>query len=51
MVKIDITDTFIQTPMQGKITYMRVDQKTTHHVVEMYPDLMIWQIRLGLFIH
>ena len=34
VVKIDIKEAFIQTPMQGELTYMKLDQNMTDHVVQ-----------------
>jgi hypothetical protein len=38
-VKIDIKGAFLQTPMEGEPTYMKLDRKITEYVTEMFPDL------------
>ncbi len=39
MVKIDIKGVFVQTPIQGELTYMKVDEHITMYAVEMFPEL------------
>jgi hypothetical protein len=38
-VKIDIKGAFLQTPMEGEPTYVKLDQKMSKYVVEMFPEL------------
>jgi len=38
-VKIDIKGAFVQTPMKGESTYMRLDKSLTEHVINLFPDL------------
>jgi hypothetical protein len=37
--KVDVKGAFVQTPMQGESVYVRVDQKITAYVIELYPAL------------
>jgi hypothetical protein len=37
--KIDIKGAFVQTPMKGESTYMRLDKSLTEHVINLFPDL------------
>jgi hypothetical protein len=38
-VKIDIKGAFVQTPMKGESTYMRLDKSLTEHVINLFPNL------------
>jgi len=38
-VKIDIKGAFLQTPMEGEPTYMKLDRRMTKYVIEMFPEL------------
>jgi len=38
-VKIDIKGAFVQTPMKGEPTYMKLDKSLTEHVINLFPDL------------
>jgi len=38
-LKIDIKGAFLQTPMEGEPTYMKLDQRMSKYVVEMFPEL------------
>jgi len=38
-VKIDIKGAFLQTPMEGEPTYMKLDKKMMKYVIEMFPEL------------
>jgi hypothetical protein len=38
-VKIDIKGAFLQTPMEGEPTYMKLDWKMTKYVTEMFLEL------------
>jgi len=38
-VKIDTKGAFLQTPMEGEPTYMKLDRKMTKYVIEMFPEL------------
>ena len=38
-VKIDIKVAFLQTPMEGEPTYMKLDRKMTKYAIEMFADL------------
>jgi len=38
-VKIDIKGAFIQMPMKGEPTYMRLDKSLTEHIINMFPGL------------
>jgi hypothetical protein len=38
-VKIDIIGAFVQTPMKGEPTYMKLFKSLTEHVINMFPDL------------
>ena len=33
MAKVDIKGAFVQTPMEGKPVYMRIDKKVTWYIV------------------
>jgi hypothetical protein len=37
--KIDIKGAFVQTPMKGEPTYMKLDKSLTEHVINLFPDL------------
>mmetsp|Transcript_22436 Transcript_22436/g.32130 ORF Transcript_22436/g.32130 Transcript_22436/m.32130 type:complete len:716 (-) Transcript_22436:89-2236(-) len=37
MAKVDIKGAFVQTPMEGKPIYMRMDKKLTAYVIALYP--------------
>jgi hypothetical protein len=39
IVKIDVKGAFVQTPMTGEPTYVRIDPKVTRVAVELYPRL------------
>ncbi len=39
MVKIDIKGVFVQNPMKGELTYMKLDKSLTEHVINLFPDL------------
>jgi len=39
VIKIDIKDAFVQTPMKGEPVYMRIDPKISQYVVNMFPEL------------
>jgi hypothetical protein len=39
VAKIDVKGAFIQTPMEGESVYMRLDQKISAYVVELYPRM------------
>jgi len=39
MAKVDIKGAFVQTPMEGKPVYMRIDKKVTRYIVDLYPLL------------
>jgi hypothetical protein len=39
VVKKDIKGAFVQTPMTGEPTYVRIDPKVTRIAVELYPKL------------
>ncbi len=39
IVKIDIKGAFIQTPMQGELTYMKLDKRMMEYIVEMFLKL------------
>jgi hypothetical protein len=38
-VKIDIKGAFLQTPMEGEPTYMKLNRKMMRYVIEMFPEL------------
>jgi len=38
-VKIDIKGAFVQTPMKGEPTYIKLDKSLTEHVINLFPDL------------
>jgi len=38
-VKIDIKRAFLQTPMEGEPTYMKLDRKMTGYVLELFPEM------------
>jgi hypothetical protein len=38
IIKIDVKGVFIQTPMKGQPTYMKLDPKVTKYAVELYPE-------------
>jgi hypothetical protein len=38
-VKIDIKGVFLQTPMEGEPTYMKLDRKMMKYVIKMFPEL------------
>jgi flagellar motor protein MotB len=38
-MKIDIKGAFLQTPMEGEPTYMKLNQKMMRYVIEMFPEL------------
>jgi hypothetical protein len=42
VVKIDVKEAFVQTPMEGEPVYMRVDKKISKHVVEEFPELKVY---------
>jgi hypothetical protein len=39
IVKIDVKGAFVQTPMTGEPSYVRIDPKVTRVAVELYPKL------------
>jgi hypothetical protein len=39
VVKIDVNGAFIQTPMKGEPTYMKLDLKVSKYAAEIYPEL------------
>jgi hypothetical protein len=39
VAKVDVKGAFVQTPMEGESVYMRLDQKISAYVVELYPTL------------
>jgi hypothetical protein len=39
VVKIDVKGAFVQTPMEGESVFMRLDQKISAYVIELYPTL------------
>jgi hypothetical protein len=39
VAKIDVKGAFVQTPMEGESVYMRLDQKISAYVVELYPTM------------
>jgi hypothetical protein len=39
MVKIDIKGAFVQTPMKGEPTYMKLDKSLMEHVINLFLDL------------
>jgi hypothetical protein len=39
VAKIDVKGAFVQTPMQGEDVYMKIDEKISKYVVELYPKL------------
>jgi hypothetical protein len=39
IVKIDVKGEFVQTPMTGEPTYVRIDPKVMRVAVELYPKL------------
>ena len=39
MAKVDIKGAFVQTPMEGKPVYIRIDKKVTRYIVALYPLL------------
>jgi hypothetical protein len=38
-VKIDIKGAFIQMPMKGEPTYMRLDKSLMEHIINRFPGL------------
>jgi hypothetical protein len=38
-VKIDIKGAFVQTPMKGELSYMRLDKSLTDHFINLFPNL------------
>ncbi len=39
VVKIDVKGAFVQTPMKGEPTYVRIDPNVTRVAIELYPEL------------
>jgi hypothetical protein len=42
VVKIDVKGAFVQTPMSGEPTYVRLDPKITKYAVSLYPEYAKW---------
>jgi hypothetical protein len=39
VIKIDVKGAFVQTPMKGEPTYMKLDPKVSKYAVEFFPEL------------
>jgi hypothetical protein len=37
VIKIDVKGAFVQTPMKGQATYMKLDLKITKYTIELFP--------------